>query len=413
MRDLGALPVDVDIDAVIRDLGLDRPPIDPTTLTAEELTAEIRNLTKGLLGYGARMPKELMLYVKDMLFLDGALAVMAPNVDVIGEIVRVVLYFHERHGDRIAKEMGVEPGHHPRPRRGRHPGLSSAWAKPWTPSPTASSRSAASSSGAASSTTNAGRAPAALTASLEPAEPRSGPARRAQTGGLCEPKCVEVVPSSRSDPLFRCPGALRGPSGCHVPPLACNTVWSVTRLAVDVPPETTAVTCTVSPVLTLPMPISPPLTLVPESTVKVPDVPSALFTVSDHVLPDVSVTAETVPVRSDSCLVPVRALDRELAVDDRRRRDPGPPNGHRRRTRPGRGRGRRTRAADRAPSWWWSRLEAVAGRRRGVGAPGAWRPGPVRWRPRPRRPQHRRPPPASASAGEGGRGGRGGAPPGA
>ena len=81
---------------MIRDLGLDRPPIDPTTLTAEELTDEIRNLTKGLLGYGARMPKELMLYVKDMLFLDGALAVMAPNVDVIGEIVKVVMYFHER-----------------------------------------------------------------------------------------------------------------------------------------------------------------------------------------------------------------------------------------------------------------------------------------------------------------------------
>ena len=56
------------------------------------------------------MPKELMLYVKDMLFLDGALAVMAPNVDVIGEIVKVVMYFHERHGDRIAREMGVEPG---------------------------------------------------------------------------------------------------------------------------------------------------------------------------------------------------------------------------------------------------------------------------------------------------------------
>ena len=35
---------------------------------------------------------------------------MAPNVDVIGEIVKVVMYFHERHGDRIAREMGVEPG---------------------------------------------------------------------------------------------------------------------------------------------------------------------------------------------------------------------------------------------------------------------------------------------------------------
>jgi ubiquinone biosynthesis protein len=110
MRDLGALPTDVDIDAVIRDLGLDRPPVDPTTLSAEELTAEIRDVTKSLLGYGARMPKELMLYVKDMLFLDGALAVMAPDVDVIGEIVKVVLYFHERHGDRIARDVGVAPG---------------------------------------------------------------------------------------------------------------------------------------------------------------------------------------------------------------------------------------------------------------------------------------------------------------
>ena len=115
MRDLGALPAEVDIDAVIRDLGLDKPPVDPTTLTAEELTAEIREVTKRLLGYGARMPKELMLYVKDMLFLDGALAVMAPNVDVIGEIVKVVLYFHEHHGERIAQEMGVEPGTIPAP----------------------------------------------------------------------------------------------------------------------------------------------------------------------------------------------------------------------------------------------------------------------------------------------------------
>ena len=41
MRDLGALPADVDVDAVVADLGLDRPPVDPTTLTAEELTSEL------------------------------------------------------------------------------------------------------------------------------------------------------------------------------------------------------------------------------------------------------------------------------------------------------------------------------------------------------------------------------------
>jgi ubiquinone biosynthesis protein len=109
MRDLGALPANTDIDAVMRDLGLDKPPVDPTKLSAEELTSQIRDVTKALLGYGARMPKELMLYVKDMLFLDGALAVMAPDVDMIAEIVSIVMHFYERHGARIAQDMGMDP----------------------------------------------------------------------------------------------------------------------------------------------------------------------------------------------------------------------------------------------------------------------------------------------------------------
>jgi ubiquinone biosynthesis protein len=110
LRDLGALPADIDVDSVIRDLGLDRPPVDPTTLSADELTAEIRAITTALLGYGARMPKELMLYVKDMVFLDGAMAQMAPTVDVLAEIVAVVMYFHVHHGERIAREMGLADG---------------------------------------------------------------------------------------------------------------------------------------------------------------------------------------------------------------------------------------------------------------------------------------------------------------
>ncbi len=108
LRDLGALPADSDIEAVIRDLNLDRPPIDPTTLTAEEMMAELREVTKALLAYGARLPKELMLFVKNMLFLNGAMAAMAPDVDILGEIMAVVTYFTEHHGERIAREVGFE-----------------------------------------------------------------------------------------------------------------------------------------------------------------------------------------------------------------------------------------------------------------------------------------------------------------
>ncbi|MFM8908644.1 MAG: ABC1 kinase family protein, partial [Actinomycetota bacterium] len=66
LRDLGALPMDTDIDAVIKDLRLDQPTIDPTTLSGEELVKEVQRVVKAMLAYGARMPKELMLYVKNM-----------------------------------------------------------------------------------------------------------------------------------------------------------------------------------------------------------------------------------------------------------------------------------------------------------------------------------------------------------
>ena len=49
-----------------------------------------------------------MLFVKDMLFLDGAMAVMAPDVDVLGEIVKVVMYFHVQ--PRRAHRPGDGPG---------------------------------------------------------------------------------------------------------------------------------------------------------------------------------------------------------------------------------------------------------------------------------------------------------------
>lgn len=108
MRDLGALPPDTDLQAVIRDLRLDQPALDPTTLTGEELVNEVQRVVKALLGYGARMPKELMLYVKNMVFLDGAMARLAPDLDLIGEIAKISMMFAERHGERLGRELGID-----------------------------------------------------------------------------------------------------------------------------------------------------------------------------------------------------------------------------------------------------------------------------------------------------------------
>jgi ubiquinone biosynthesis protein len=108
LRDLGALPPDTDLDAVIRDLRLDQAPVDPTTLTGEEMVHEVQRVVKALLGYGARLPKELMLYVKNMVFLDGAIARLAPDLDLLAEIAHISMLFAERHGERLGRELGID-----------------------------------------------------------------------------------------------------------------------------------------------------------------------------------------------------------------------------------------------------------------------------------------------------------------
>ncbi len=109
LRDLGAFPPDTDLDAVVRDLGLDRPVKDPTLMSADELVAELSDLTKKLLGYGARAPKELMLFVKNLMVLNAATATLAPDVDILGEVANIYAYFTEHHGDRIVRDIGIEP----------------------------------------------------------------------------------------------------------------------------------------------------------------------------------------------------------------------------------------------------------------------------------------------------------------
>ncbi len=108
MRDLGAFPDDLTVDEVIEQLGLDRPPLDPTAMSADELVAEMQRSIKTLLALGAHMPKELMLFVKNMMFLDGAIATLAPDLDLFAEFESIALHFAAKHGERIMSQLGLE-----------------------------------------------------------------------------------------------------------------------------------------------------------------------------------------------------------------------------------------------------------------------------------------------------------------
>jgi ubiquinone biosynthesis protein len=108
-RDLGALPEDVDVDGLIRALKIDQPVRDPTKMSTDELSREIREILKALLSRGAKLPKHLMLYVKNMIFFDGSIARFAPDVDLFAEVAKIYAYFALKHGSRIASEIGFDP----------------------------------------------------------------------------------------------------------------------------------------------------------------------------------------------------------------------------------------------------------------------------------------------------------------
>jgi ubiquinone biosynthesis protein len=108
LRDLGAFPDDVDVSSVIEQLGLDRPPIDPTQLTADELVGEMQRSVKTLLALGAKLPKELMLFVKNLMFLDGSIATLAPDLDLFAEVESIALMFATKHGEQIMAQLGLE-----------------------------------------------------------------------------------------------------------------------------------------------------------------------------------------------------------------------------------------------------------------------------------------------------------------
>jgi ubiquinone biosynthesis protein len=78
-------------------------------MSATEMVDELQALVTKLLGYGAHAPKDLMLFVKNLMFLNAATATLAPELDLIGEIVHIHEHFLTHHGERLARELGVDP----------------------------------------------------------------------------------------------------------------------------------------------------------------------------------------------------------------------------------------------------------------------------------------------------------------
>jgi ubiquinone biosynthesis protein len=49
-----------------------------------------------------------MLYVKNMVFLDGAIARLAPDLDILAEVANISMLFAQKHGERLGRELGLD-----------------------------------------------------------------------------------------------------------------------------------------------------------------------------------------------------------------------------------------------------------------------------------------------------------------
>lgn len=105
---LRALPADCDVADVVRTLKLDAPPPDPASMSPDELSQELATVARQLLAMGAKLPKALMLWAKDLVLLDAVIGEMAPETDMIGALTSVGMGFMAQWGQELATQLNVD-----------------------------------------------------------------------------------------------------------------------------------------------------------------------------------------------------------------------------------------------------------------------------------------------------------------
>lgn len=115
MQRFGAVPDDVDVDELAQEVNDALNAIDPKLLSREEvlgvdeLGQALGAVIKVLVSRGFQLPSELVLFFKNLLYLNGFAASLAPDSDLLSQIQPVFAYFLERYPaelSQILAELG-------------------------------------------------------------------------------------------------------------------------------------------------------------------------------------------------------------------------------------------------------------------------------------------------------------------
>jgi ubiquinone biosynthesis protein len=111
LRMFGAIPADADLDDVAAQLDARLNDLDPAilsregTVTVDQLSSLLGVIIKTLATNGFRLPKELVLFFKNLLYLNGFASTLSPDTNLLGEIEPIFTYFVTRYPEQLGAIM--------------------------------------------------------------------------------------------------------------------------------------------------------------------------------------------------------------------------------------------------------------------------------------------------------------------
>ena len=103
-------PPGVDRDALAADLQPELDAINPAgghTLTFDEVGAALSGILRILAAARFRLPKELVLFFKNLLYLTGFTASVAPDADLLSQVEPVPAHFVRKYGAELAGALAA------------------------------------------------------------------------------------------------------------------------------------------------------------------------------------------------------------------------------------------------------------------------------------------------------------------
>lgn len=104
LTEFGALPPDVDLTVLSDKLQVELDRIDPQGgggLTYDEVGETLSSVLRLLTASRFRLPKELVLFFKNVLYLTSFTAAIAPDADLLSQIEPIMAHFMAKYGDQL------------------------------------------------------------------------------------------------------------------------------------------------------------------------------------------------------------------------------------------------------------------------------------------------------------------------